>query len=64
VIYRGNDGDAETLPVTIELAREQLQAAEAPQQVEEAVADKGYHKAETLQTVTEVQGVRTYIPEQ
>ncbi len=64
VIYRGDDADAETLPVTIELAREHLQAAEAPQQVEEAVADKGYHKADTLQTVKEVQGVRTYIPEQ
>ena len=64
VIYRGDDADTETLPVTIELAREQLTAAEAPKQVEEAVADKGYHKADTLQTVHEVQGVRTYIPEQ
>ena len=64
VIYRADDSDPETLPVTIELAREQLQAAAAPKQVEEAVADKGYHKAETLQTVHEVQGVRTYIPEQ
>jgi transposase len=63
VVYRADDADAETLPVTIELAREQLQAAGSPQQVEEAVADKGYHKAETLQTVQEVQGVRTYIPE-
>lgn len=64
VIYRADDADTETLPVTIELAREQLQAAESPRQVDEAVADKGYHKAETLQTVQEVQGVRTYIPEQ
>jgi hypothetical protein len=64
VIYRADDADAETLPVTLELGREQLQAAEAPKQIEEAVADKGYHKAETLQTVQEVQGVRTYIPEQ
>jgi transposase len=64
VIYRADDGDAETLPVTLELGREHLHAAEAPKQIEEAVADKGYHKAETLQTVQEVQGVRTYIPEQ
>ena len=64
VIYRADDPDPETLPVTIELAREQLKAADAPKQIEEAVADKGYHKAETLQTVKEVQGVRTYIPEQ
>lgn len=34
-----------------------------PKQVEEVVAGKGYHKAETPQTVQEVQGVRTYIPE-
>jgi transposase len=63
VIYRADDADSETLPVTVELAREQLQAAAAPKQVEEVVADKGYHKADTLQTVTEVQEVRTYIPE-
>jgi len=64
VIYRADDGDAETLPVTVELAREQLREAGSPKQVEEVVADKGYHKAETLETVQEVQGVRTYIPEQ
>jgi transposase len=64
VVYRGDDADPETLPVTIELAREQLQAANSPRQVEEVVADKGYHKGDTLQTVKEVQGVRTYIPEQ
>jgi transposase len=63
VIYRGDDGDAETLPVTVELARDQLKQAGAAKQVEEVVADKGYHKAETLQTLSEVQGVRTYIPE-
>ena len=45
VIYRADDADPETLPVTIELAREQLAAADSPQQVEEVVADKGYHKA-------------------
>jgi transposase len=63
VIYRADDADTETLPVTVELAREQLAAAAAPKQGEEVVADKGYHKAETLQTIKEVQKVRTYIPE-
>lgn len=63
VIYRADDADTETLPVTVELAHAQLQAADAPKHVEEVVADKGYHKADTLQTVTEVQHVRTYIPE-
>ena len=64
VIYRGDDADPETLPVTIELARDQLAAVGSPKQLDEAVADKGYHKAETLQTLQTVQGVRTYIPEQ
>jgi transposase len=63
VVYRANDADPETLPVTIDLAREQLREVSSPKQVEEVVADKGYHKGDTLQTVKEEQGVRTYIPE-
>jgi transposase len=63
VIYRADDADPETLPVTVELAREQLQAAGSPYAVDEAVGDKGYHKAETLQTLAEVQHVRAYIAE-
>jgi transposase len=63
VVYRADDADPETLPVTVELARERLQDAGSPHQVEEAVEDKGYHKAETLRTLAEVQGVRTYVAE-
>jgi transposase len=63
VVYRADDADPETLPVTIELARDRLQDANTPHRVEEVVGDKGYHKAETLQTVAEVQGVRTYVAE-
>jgi len=63
VVYRADDADPETLPVTVELAREQLRAAGSPYQVDEAVGDKGYHKAETLQTLAEVQHVRAYIAE-
>jgi transposase len=63
VVYRADYSDPETLPVTIDIAREQLEAAGSPHQVEEALADKGYHKAETLQTVEDVQGVRPYIAE-
>jgi transposase len=63
VVYRGNDSDSETLPVTVELAREQLKAAGSPHQMEEAVGDKGYYKAETIQTLEEVQHVRSYIAE-
>jgi transposase len=63
VVYRGDDADAETLPVTVEVARQQLAAAGSPHQVEEVVGDKGYHKAETLQTLAEVEQVRAYIAE-
>jgi transposase len=63
VVYRGDDGDAETLPVTVELARAQLKAAGSPHHVEEVVGDKGYHKAETIQTLEEVEQVRAYIAE-
>jgi transposase len=63
VVYRGDDSDFETLPVTVEIAREQLKTADSPHQVEEVVDDKGYHKAETIQTLSEVQHVRTYIAE-
>ena len=63
VVFWGDDGDAETLPVTVEVARQQLVAAGSPHQVEEVVGDKGYHKAETLQTLAEVEQVRAYIAE-
>jgi transposase len=63
VVYRADDADPETLPVTVALAREQLTAAHSPQHGHEVVGDKGYHKAETLQTLAAVQHVRTYIAE-
>ena len=63
VVYPADDADTQTLPVTVELARQQLEAAGSPKQVEEVVGDKGYHKAETLQTLEEVQEVRAYIAE-
>jgi hypothetical protein len=51
VVYWGDDADAETLPVTVELARAQLQEAGSPHHLEEVVGDKGYHKADTIQTL-------------
>ncbi len=63
VVYRANDADPETLPVTVELAREQLKEAGSPHQVAEVIGDKGYHKAETLQTLDEAAHVRSYIAE-
>jgi hypothetical protein len=54
---------SETVSETIETAREQLEAAGSPRHVEEVVADKGYHKAETLQQLADEQEVRTYVAE-
>ena len=63
VVYWGDDPDAETVTVTVELAREQLKEAGSRHHVEEVVGDKGYHKAETLQTLEAVERVRSYIAE-
>ena len=63
VVYGADAGDAQTLAGTIDAARGHLEAAGSPRQVEEVVADKGYHKAETLQTLEEVQSVRSYVAE-
>jgi hypothetical protein len=63
VVYGADEGDAQTLAETIEAAREHLEAAGSPREVDEVVADKGYHKAETLQKLAEEQDVRTYVAE-
>jgi len=63
VVYPADAADSQTLPETIEAAREQLAAAESPHHVEEVVADKGYHKAETLQCLAEEHAVRAYVAE-
>jgi transposase len=61
-VYHATEGDAETLTETLGAAQENLEQAGSEQPVEEAVADKGYHKAETLVECGQAQ-VRTYIPE-
>ena len=62
-IYAADDADTGTILMTVESAREQLQAVDSPHQVEEVLGDKGYHKAESLAVLREVFEVRTYIPE-
>ena len=54
--------DAESLVEQIEAAEENLLAVGAEPEVQEVVADKGYHKAEVIEKCTE-RGTRTYIPE-
>ena len=63
VVYRADESDAQTVTTTVEMARTQVEAAGSPRTVEEVVGDKGYHKADTIQELEEVQRVRTYIAE-
>jgi transposase len=62
-IYSADHGDAATLAESVVQAQKNVIQADSPANIEEAVADKGYHAAETLALVNETLGVRTYIPE-
>ena len=61
-ISSANHGDAETLCDSICQAQLNVQAAGSAAEIKEAVADKGYHKASTLELASAL-GWRTYIPE-
>jgi len=62
-IYYGNEADMHTLEDTVQTAQINLRAAGSAVQLQEAVADKGYHSAQTLTTLAEHTPYRTYIPE-
>lgn len=55
-------GDTQTLVDSVLKAEEHLQAIGVEQSIEEVVADKGYHAADTLELCDSL-GLRTYIPE-
>ncbi len=57
-----DQADSATLVGSVLTAQANLVRAGSDQEIEEAVADKGYHKAETLAECRHW-GVRTYIPE-
>ena len=64
-VYHANEADSATLLESVTSAQENLKEAEVYRDICEVVADKGYHKNETLY---ECQwwgflGIRTYIPE-
>lgn len=61
-ITPANHSDAETLCDSLSQAQLNLQAAGSVAQIEEVVADKGYHKASTLE-LADAMDWRTYIPE-
>jgi len=61
-IRPADHADTDTLVDSVMQAQENLQAAGSEAQIEEAVADKGYHAAQTLELCASL-GLRTYIPE-
>jgi transposase len=60
--HAGTAGDGETLKESVLTAQTNVEAVMPDAAVEEVVADKGYHKTESLAEVA-AWGVRTYIPE-
>jgi transposase len=61
-IHTADQADSATLVPSVIQAQVNLVLAGSEQEVEEAVADKGYHKAETLADCEDLK-TRTYIPE-
>jgi transposase len=61
-ITPANHGDAETMCDSVAQAQINVQAVGSTAQIKEVVADKGYHKASTLEQAGAF-GWRTYIPE-
>jgi transposase len=61
-IHPADQGDAATLVDAVMLAEQHLRAAGSDLTIDEAAADKGYHKASELEVAAAL-GVRTYIPE-
>ena len=61
-IYPADQGDTQTLVDSVVQAQTHLNEAEIEAEIEEAVADKGYHGAETLELAQSL-GLRTSIPE-
>ncbi len=61
-VYHADEPDTDSLLVSVTEAQRNLDDAGVEQRIEEAVADKGYHKNETLADCREC-SIRTYIPE-
>ncbi len=61
-IYPADQADNDTGTISVVAAQKNLIEAGSDASIEELVADKGYHKAQTLSDAS-VMGLRTYIPE-
>ena len=62
-VYYGDDGDAFTIEDTVTAAQTHLNEADTGCEIEEVVADKGYHSEESLDCLQNESHKRTYIPE-
>ena len=62
-VYYGTDGDTLTVEDTLLTAQMHLNEAGTGCEVEEVVADKGYHSEDSLDRLQNKSGRRTYIPE-
>jgi len=62
-IYPADAADVDTIGPSISQAQDNLLQAESDAEIEEAVADKGYSKNETLAELEFTEGLRTYVAE-
>ncbi len=62
-IYHANEADTQTLEDSVQQAQTNLREAGSDAQIEDVVADKGYHANETITELSEHTPCRTYIPE-
>lgn len=62
-IYHGDYGDTTTIEDTVLTAQGRLDEAGTECEIEEVVADKGYHSEDSLDRLQNESHVRTYIPE-
>ena len=64
-VYHGDEADTATLTESLSSAQENLEQAKVYRDIEEVVADKGYHANQTLADCQEwgCFGLRSYIPE-
>ena len=62
-VYHADTADVDTIGPSISQAQDNLIGAESEAEIEEAVADKGYSKNETLAELEFTEGLRTYIVE-
>jgi transposase len=62
-IYHADEHDAATLEDSLNQAQTNQREAGSDAQIKDAVADKGYHAAQTLTNLREHSPYRTYIPE-